>query len=95
MDRSTIKQISEVARIKLTEEEMENLTKEVDMLLSYFKKVEEINIVVESEGSYMHEIKNTFRDDEIKEESDVTKESIRGEFTKREGNKLLAPKSLK
>ncbi|MEM3369680.1 MAG: Asp-tRNA(Asn)/Glu-tRNA(Gln) amidotransferase subunit GatC [Candidatus Micrarchaeia archaeon] len=96
MDQENVKQISQVARIKLSDEELKNLGNEMDMLLAYFGKVQEIDIEeVEEKTSYMHGISNSLRDDEVKEQDEDTKEMIRSEFTKREGNILVVPKSLK
>jgi len=100
MNIQTVKQISEVAKIKLTEEEIATISKEMEQLLDYFKKVQEIKTeapkAAEGEKSnYMHGITNTFREDEIFEYDDQTKEAIRKEFTKKEEDLLIAPKSLK
>ncbi|MEM3408353.1 MAG: Asp-tRNA(Asn)/Glu-tRNA(Gln) amidotransferase subunit GatC [Candidatus Micrarchaeia archaeon] len=96
MDQENVKQISQVARIKLSDEELKSLCNEMDMLLAYFGKVQEIDIEeVEEKTSYMHGISNSLRDDEVKEQDEDTKEMIRSEFTKREGNILVVPKSLK
>ncbi len=96
MDQENVKQISQVARIRLSDEELKSLCGEIDMLLSYFGKVQEIEVDEEGEkASYMHGISNSFREDDVKEQDDETKEMIRSEFTKREGNILVVPKSLK
>ncbi|MEM4133740.1 MAG: Asp-tRNA(Asn)/Glu-tRNA(Gln) amidotransferase subunit GatC [Candidatus Micrarchaeia archaeon] len=96
MDHESVKQISQVARIKLSDEELKSLGNEMDMLLAYFGKVQEIDIEeVGEKTSYMHGISNSLRDDEVKEQDEDTKEMIRSEFTKREGNILVVPKSLK
>lgn len=96
MDKDVIKQISDIARIRLTDEELDSLSKEMETLLSYFSKVQEINIEEVGEKSgYMHDLKSTLREDEVKDQDEQTKEAIRSEFTKREENTLIAPKSLK
>lgn len=100
MDIQTVKQIAGVAKIKLTDEEISTIANEMAQLLDYFKKVQEIKTqdAESREGeksSYMHEITNTCREDEIFESDDKTKEAIRNEFTKKEEDLLIAPKSLK
>lgn len=96
MDQENVKQISQVARIKLSDEELKSLGNEMDMLLAYFGNVQEIDVEeVGEKASYMHGISNSFREDDVKEQDDETKEMIRSEFTKREGNILVVPKSLK
>ena len=100
MDIQTVKQISGVAKIKLTDEEIATIANEMGQLLDYFKKVQEIKTeeIGRQDGEksgYMHEITNTFREDEIFESDDRTKEAIRNEFTKKEEDLLIAPKSLK
>ena len=99
MDIQTVRQISEVAKIKMAEDEMATVAKEMAQLLDHFKSVQEIRAGETSEGEqksgYMHGIVNTYREDEVFESDEQTKEAIRKEFTKENGNLLIAPKSLK
>ncbi len=101
MDIQTVKQISEVAKIKLTDEEMAAIAEEMGQLLDYFKSVQEIKSEESSKNgkeqhsNYMYEITNTYREDEVFENDIQTKEAIRKEFTKENEKLLLAPKSLK
>jgi aspartyl-tRNA(Asn)/glutamyl-tRNA(Gln) amidotransferase subunit C len=95
MDIQNVKQISDVAKIKLSDKELEEFSNELDKLLSYFSKVQSIDTAGIKENNYMHDLKNTFREDEVKESDEDTKQRIRNEFTKENENLLLAPKSLK
>jgi len=95
MDYDEVKKISNIARIKLSENEIQSLASELDKLLSYFKKVQEIDTSNIKDSTYMHDLKNELREDVVVNSDEETKERIRKEFTKENENFLLAPKSLK
>jgi aspartyl-tRNA(Asn)/glutamyl-tRNA(Gln) amidotransferase subunit C len=95
MDSEEVKKIADVARIKLNDQEVRSLSNELDKLLNYFKKVQEIDTSNIKDSNYMHDLKNELREDVVVNSEDETKERIRKEFTKENENLLLAPKSLK
>ena len=98
MDIETVRKISEVARLHLTEDELKELSSEMDELLGHFKSVQDIKPSKSShakESHYMHDLKNTMRDDTMVACDPTVTEAIRKEFTKSEGKHLTAPKSIK
>ncbi|VVB73735.1 Aspartyl/glutamyl-tRNA(Asn/Gln) amidotransferase subunit C [uncultured archaeon] len=98
MDIETVRKISEVARLHLTEDELEQLTSEMDELLGHFKSVQDIKPSKPGhakESHYMHDLKNAMRDDSVVACDPEQAEAIRNEFTKRDGRYLTAPKSIK
>jgi len=98
MDAATVKKISEVARLQLSEEELRQLTSEMDELLGHFKVIQDIKPSKSGhakESHYMHDLKNAMRDDSVVKCDPKQTESIRKEFTKSDGKHLTAPKSIK
>ena len=107
MDIETVRKISEVARLHLTEDELKQLTSEMDELLGHFKSVQDIKPSKSSHAKgreatgtagsshYMYDLKNTMRDDTMVACDPKVTEAIRKEFTKSEGKHLTAPKSIK
>ena len=103
MDAEELKKITEICKIKLNEEEYEEFIKELDEIVSYFSKIEELE-VKDEELYYVNEIYNLLRDDEKSEieESEIEEnkknekeektERIIGEFTSRKGRSLIVPK---
>jgi len=75
MDAEELKKITEICKIKLSEEEYEEFIKELDEIVSYFSKIEELE-VEDEELYYVNEIYNLLRDDEKSEiEKSETEES--------------------
>jgi len=98
MDIETVRKISEVARLHLTDDELKQLSSEMDELLGYFKAVQDVKPSKSShakESHYMHDLKNDMRDDTMVACDPKQTEAIRKEFTKSEGKYLTAPKSIK
>jgi aspartyl-tRNA(Asn)/glutamyl-tRNA(Gln) amidotransferase subunit C len=95
MDRDELKRIADIARIRLSEDEVSRFSIELEKLLSHYKKIEEIDTSAIQDFAYMHNLENELREDDINEASDEIKERIIKEFTKESERLLLAPKSLK
>jgi aspartyl/glutamyl-tRNA(Asn/Gln) amidotransferase C subunit len=91
MDVEELKKITEICKIKLEKEEYEEFVKELEEIISYFSKIEEIEVGNE-ELHYVNEIYNPLRDDESEEGKKEKSEAIIREFTKKDGRSLLAPK---
>jgi len=98
MDIETVRKISEVARLHLTEDELKQLSSEMDELLGHFKSVQDIKSSKSShakESHYMYGLKNDMRDDTMIACDPKVTEAIRKEFTKSDGKHLTAPKSIR
>jgi aspartyl/glutamyl-tRNA(Asn/Gln) amidotransferase C subunit len=101
MDVEELKKVIEICKIKLSENEYDEFIKEMQEIISYFSKIEEIDAKGE-ELHYVNEIFNPLRDDERKEEmgegegerkeKKEKSDAIVGQFTKRDGRVLIAPK---
>ena len=91
MDKATVAKIAEIARIRLTEKETEEIAKESQQILEHFAEIQHIK--AEKEMYYVHEAKNPLREDKSTEPKEDAE--IRKQFTKSEGKHLAAPKAIK
>lgn len=61
LDKSQVEKLAELARIKISEEEKEEIVKDLGKILDYVKQVEEVGGLSEEE---LPELQNVFREDE-------------------------------
>lgn len=98
MDEQTIRKTADVARLSLKEEEVKQLTLDIEKLLDHFKSVQEIKsqeVSGEKGGQYHYGIKNIMREDKDGSCDESEADAIRNEFTQKDGKYLTAPKSIK
>lgn len=62
--KKTIKHLSKLARIKLTQKEEERLQKDLDKILAYFRELQEVSTEEISPFLGANYLKNNFRKDE-------------------------------
>jgi aspartyl-tRNA(Asn)/glutamyl-tRNA(Gln) amidotransferase subunit C len=92
MDKKGIESLAKLARIDLTEDEKERLTKEFGEILSYvdtIKKVSEDAPDLPKPQQY-----NVFREDTVTHDSGVDTETLLSEAPDREGDYLKVKKIL-
>ncbi len=63
MDRQTILKVAEIARLKLTEEELSRFEKEFEKIFDYFSDLKKLEL--QKEFGYATDNKNVFREDII------------------------------
>ncbi len=71
VDRETILQVAELAKLKLTEEEMHRMKAQLESILEYVKILEELDLREVSPTAHTLGYKNRMRDDEAGESFDV------------------------
>jgi len=64
--KKDVKKIAELARLKFTEEELENFTPQMNEILSYMDKLNELDTENVKPLSHPGEQSNVFREDEMK-----------------------------
>ena len=91
MDKDIIRRVATTARLHLTDEEVDELAKDMDNILQHFAEIKSIR--TDEEMHYVYDSENPLREDVegIAENPD----GIRGQFTKSEGKHLSAPKAIK
>ncbi len=64
IDESLLSHVTKVARLALSEEEIEKFTKELNEVLESFKKIDEANVDELQPMVHAVEVKNAWREDE-------------------------------
>ena len=82
--KKDIEKLAGLARIELTEEEKERFAKQISSILDYVKQVQEIDASAIKDFTYLLELTNIWREDEI-EQSKETKKII-NQFPEKAGN---------
>jgi len=65
--RQEVEKIAELARLEFSENEIEHLTKDMNQILHHMDKLNELDTSNVEPLSHPIEVKNVFRDDELKE----------------------------
>ncbi|MBU1887951.1 MAG: Asp-tRNA(Asn)/Glu-tRNA(Gln) amidotransferase subunit GatC [Candidatus Omnitrophica bacterium] len=65
--KDTVKYAANLARIELSEKELEHFTGQLDRVLEYVHKLEGLNVEKLAPTSHVMDIKNVYRDDIVKE----------------------------
>jgi aspartyl-tRNA(Asn)/glutamyl-tRNA(Gln) amidotransferase subunit C len=66
IDKDLIKHVSGIARLELTEEEIKKFTKQLEDVLTTFKKIDEVDTEKVKPSFHAIELKNIMREDEAK-----------------------------
>lgn len=90
MERKILEKVAEVARLKLSEEEINEFNKDIETILEHFSKIKEIEC--KEEFCYVHKKKNECRKDMVVK-GDEGEDMIKL-FNKKNKRFLSAPKSL-
>lgn len=61
-----IERIAQLAKLRLTEDEKEKLTKELSQIIGYVEKLNELNLENVPPTSHVLDLKNVMREDEVK-----------------------------
>ncbi len=67
IDKALVKRVADNARLKLTDEEVENFTKQLSDILTTFKKLDEVDTKNVKASFHPQEIKNVLREDKAEE----------------------------
>ncbi len=64
--KDTLKYVANLARVALTEKELEGFTGQLDRILEYVKKLETLDVTKLQPTSHVLEMKNVYREDKVK-----------------------------
>jgi len=90
--RKEVEYVSHLARLRLSEEEAEKFTSQLDQILSYFEKLQELDTSQVEPTSHPIPIVNAFREDEVKPSLDI--EDVLANAPEKEGNFFKVPKII-
>lgn len=65
--KQEVEHVAHLARLTLSEEELHNITGQLDNILSYVDKLAELDTSEVQPTTHVFSVSNAFRDDEVKE----------------------------
>lgn len=65
--KEEVEHVAHLARLSLEGDELDQMTKQLDMILSYVAKLEELDTTGVEPTTHAFSITNAFREDEVKE----------------------------
>ncbi|MCI5146091.1 MAG: Asp-tRNA(Asn)/Glu-tRNA(Gln) amidotransferase subunit GatC [Candidatus Electrothrix sp. AR3] len=65
--KQEVEKTAQLARLKMSAEETEKMTVQLDAILSYVAKLDELDTTGVAASSYTHQAINAFRDDAVRE----------------------------
>ena len=66
IDRDTVKYVANLARMELSESELEGFTSQLDRILEYVDKLKTLDVTRIEPVSHVLDIKNVYREDRVK-----------------------------
>ena len=70
--REDVEHVAELARLELTPSEKEQLIAQLNSILTYFEKLDELDTIDVEPTSHVMPMSNVFRDDEVRPSLDRT-----------------------
>ncbi len=92
VSRKDVEHIAELARLKFNDEELENFTNQLNEILTYVDKLNELNTENIEPLSHPIENNNVFRDDKVK--PSVSKEEALKNAPEKDENFFRVPKVI-
>ncbi len=92
VNRLEVEHVAKLARLKLSNEEIDIYTKQLSNILDYVHKLEEIDTENVQPTSHVVPLSNVFREDQVKESLD--REDALSNAPKKEGSYFKTPKIL-
>lgn len=72
INKDTVKYVADLARIELSEKELESFTGQLDRILDYVAKLNKLNISGIEPTSHVLQMKNVYREDSVKKSLDAS-----------------------
>lgn len=72
INKDTVKYVANLARIELSEKELEHFTGQLDRILEYVNKLKSFDVNGLEPTSHVLDIKNVYREDEVKQSMKVS-----------------------
>ena len=92
IERKDVEYVTNLAQLKLTPEEMDKFTSQLDQLVSYVNKLNQLDTSEVEPTFHVLDIYNVFREDEVKDSSD--RDSILSSAPASEDGFFVVPKII-
>lgn len=76
MNRSQVKKLADLARLELTDEELDRFAAQLGAILGYVKQLEEVDVTGVEPTSQVTGLQNVLRDDTVDDSLSLTPEQI-------------------
>lgn len=90
--KETVKYVADLARIELSEKELENFTVQLDRILEYVHQLKRVDVSGLEPTSHVLQMKNVYREDRIKQSLPVSE--VLKNAPEREGNLFKVKKII-
>jgi len=90
--KDEVEKVAALARLELAEEEVEQMTRQLDTILSYVAKLDELDTTGVPVTTHTQNITNAFRDDEIRES--LPRDKALANAPKQSGEAFIVPKII-
>ena len=67
LDRKVVERVAKISKLKLTEEELNKFSKQMEGILDAFKQIDEVNTTNVKPSFHPQELKNDWREDETEQ----------------------------
>lgn len=92
LTKETVNHLAHLARLEFSEEEQDRMLKDMDKILGFVAKIEELDLEGIEPLKYMSEEVNVLRADEVKQE--ITKDQALKNAPDRDSDYIRVPKVL-
>ncbi len=87
-----VKRVADLARLEMTSEEVESMTQQLDGILSYVAKLNELDTEGVQPTTHAISIVNVFREDQVKPSLD--REDVLANAPQQDGESFVVPKVI-
>ncbi len=92
INKETVKYTADLARIELSEKELEHFTGQLDRILAYVDKLSMLDVSGLEPASHVLEMKNVYREDIVK--SSLTADEVMKNAPSKQNNLFKVPKII-
>ncbi len=90
--KQEVEKVANLARLQLSENEVEKMTRQLDTILSYVAKLDELDTTGVPVTTHTQNATNAFRDDEVRES--LPREKALANAPKSNGEAFVVPKII-
>ena len=90
--RKEVEHVANLARLNLSEEELARMTGQLDTILSYVAKLDELDTREVAPTTHAFSIQNAFREDEVQES--LPREEALANAPREDGKAFIVPKII-
>ena len=90
--REEVENVARLARLELAEEEVDKMTRQLDTILNYVAKLDELDTTGIAVTTHTQNVSNAFREDEVRES--LPRDKALDNAPKQNGEAFVVPKII-